>query len=152
MSPGRRSRGLSTPTTQQGTLFPSRRRISLFDLRSEKTSRTQISSYLDGAESSTRTESGSELLPQSIGSYSRNRFVNSENCLKAALGHKPSFYIRFLDRLLCEVKQPLIFRPGDRLDPANSGRLLEHLLGILHVTKNAETDYGSKACIAEIED
>jgi len=37
-----------------------------------------------------------------------------------ALGHKPSSYRSFFDRLLCEVKQPLSQLPGDRLRTAYS--------------------------------
>ena len=38
----------------------------------------------------------------------------------AALGHKPSSYLRFFERLLCDVKQTLSLFPGERLSTANS--------------------------------
>ena len=47
----------------------------------------------------------------------------SEVPVMSALGHKPSYYRRFLERLLYDVKQPLSQLPGDRLSSANSGRL-----------------------------
>ena len=37
------------------------------------------------------------------------------------MGHKLSSCLRFFDRLLCEVKQPLISLPGELLQSANSG-------------------------------
>lgn len=48
----------------------------------------------------------------------------------STLGHKPSFYPRFPDRLLCGVKQPLSQLPRDRLSSARGGQssdLLYHL-------------------------
>jgi len=48
----------------------------------------------------------------------RPEVVNSGMCLLSASGHKPSFYVRFFDRLLCDVKQPLSWLPGDRLSSA----------------------------------
>jgi len=38
----------------------------------------------------------------------------------SALGQKPSFYLRFHDRLLCDLKQPVGQLPGDRLKTARS--------------------------------
>jgi hypothetical protein len=34
-------------------------------------------------------------------------FVNSGFFLLTGLGHKPSYYLRFFERLLCDVKRPL---------------------------------------------
>ena len=39
-----------------------------------------------------------------------------------ALGQQPTVYINLLERLECEVKQPLVFLPGRRRLPARSGR------------------------------
>jgi hypothetical protein len=39
----------------------------------------------------------------------------------APLGHKPSSYRRFSERLLCEVKQPFGWLPGERLRTAITG-------------------------------
>jgi len=36
------------------------------------------------------------------------------------LGQQPTFYLSLLERLLCDVKQPLRQIPGDRLRTANS--------------------------------
>ena len=33
----------------------------------------------------------------------------------SAVGHKPTFYLSFLDRLLCDPNQPLVQHPGERL-------------------------------------
>ena len=51
-----------------------------------------------------------------------------QRCLKisglgsvAALGHKPTFYLRYLGRLLCDVNQPLVQPPSDRLRTAKCG-------------------------------
>jgi hypothetical protein len=52
----------------------------------------------------------------------RPEVVNSGMCLLSASGHKPSSYLRFFDRLLCDVKQPLGPLPGERLRTANSAR------------------------------
>ena len=38
----------------------------------------------------------------------------------AALGHKPSSYLRFFERLLCDVKQTLSLFPGERLSTAST--------------------------------
>ena len=38
----------------------------------------------------------------------------------SGMGHKPSYYRRSFERLLCEVKQPLIFLPGELLLSATS--------------------------------
>ena len=43
----------------------------------------------------------------------------------AVLGHKPSFYLRFFERLLCDVNQPLGQLPGDRLRTAKCGHSIE---------------------------
>lgn len=49
--------------------------------------------------------------------------VNSGMYLMSAKGHKPSFYLRIFDRLLCDVKQPLCQLPGVCLRQARSGHL-----------------------------
>jgi len=38
------------------------------------------------------------------------------------MGHKPSYYRKFFERPLCDVKQPLGQHPADRLSSARSGR------------------------------
>lgn len=48
--------------------------------------------------------------------------MRSSSLPTSAVGHKPSFYIRFLDRRLCDAKQPLVLVPGDRRQSASSGR------------------------------
>ena len=38
------------------------------------------------------------------------------------MGHKPSYYLRIFERLVCEVKQPVIFIPGELLQSAKCSR------------------------------
>jgi hypothetical protein len=41
------------------------------------------------------------------------------------LGHQQPSYRRKVDRLECEVIQPLVHAPGEGLDPARSGRPIQ---------------------------